>query len=122
MPCSFFPRHSLFHLILTCPQLFASSMGEFLTAAAALVLDLTQTIEATKQSIVSQRSCFSSHTQFFIFQTKLMKYLGSSCSEISDTEALGIMADFLAQFKKVDLRAAKFASFLPRRSSDLSAL
>lgn len=49
------PRHQLFlrHHFLTRPQLFASSMGEFLAAAAALLQDLTQTIEATKHSMVS---------------------------------------------------------------------
>jgi hypothetical protein len=52
------PRHQLFlrHPVLTRPQLFASSMGEFLAAAAALLQDLTQTIEATKHSMVSE--CF----------------------------------------------------------------
>jgi hypothetical protein len=43
-----------------------------------------------------------------------MKYLGSaSSSEFSDTEALGIIADFLAQFKKVILCALLFAPFSP---------
>jgi hypothetical protein len=46
-----------------------------------------------------------------------MKYLGSASSEFSDTEALGIIADFLAQFKKVILRTALFAPFSPRSSS-----
>jgi hypothetical protein len=42
-----------------------------------------------------------------------MKYLGSASSEFSDTEALGIIADFLAQFKKVILRALLLAPFPP---------
>jgi hypothetical protein len=89
-------------------------MGEFLAAAAALLQDLTQTIEATKHSMVSECSGFLSDTQFFVFQTKSMKYLGSaSSSEFSDTEALGIIADFLAQFKKVILRALLLAPFPP---------
>lgn len=32
---------------------------------------------------------------------KLMKYFGSVSSEFSDTEALGIVSEFLAQFTKV---------------------
>jgi hypothetical protein len=76
-------------------------MGEFLAAAAVLIKDLTQTIQATKSCTVGLSIVLPIYDLLSSNQTKLLKYFGSESSEFSDTEVLGIISNFLTQFTKV---------------------